>query len=277
MQKLGDIILFFKNELADISNSREIFNWAYITINNLFGYDRAKCIVNQNQKISLQQRRKIKRIVNQLKKNKPIQYILEECVFFDLKFKINSSVLIPRPETEELVKWILKDEFKSIIDIGTGSGCIAISIAKNKNVNVHAIDISNTSIKLAKKNADFHGVSINFLNIDILTENISNKVDIVVSNPPYVLKKEKKHMNKNVIDYEPEIAIFVDDNNPFIFYKIIAKKAKKILNRNGKIYFEINESYSAEVIKILKYYGYVNIKLKKDINDRDRMIKATLK
>ena len=277
MQKLGDIFLFFKKELADISNSREIFNWAYITINNLFGYDRANCIINQNQKISLHQRKKIKRIVSQLKKNKPIQYILEECVFFDLKFKVNSSVLIPRPETEELVKWILKDEFKSIIDIGTGSGCIAISIAKNKNVNVHAIDISNTSIKLAKKNADFHGVSINFLNIDILTENINNKVDIVVSNPPYVLKKEKKHMNKNVIDYEPEIAIFVDDNNPFIFYKIIAKKAKKILNRNGKIYFEINESYSAEVIKILKYYGYVNIKLKKDINDRNRMIKATLK
>ena len=277
MQKLGDIILFFKNELADISNSREIFNWAYITINNLFGYDRANCIINQNQKISLHQRKKIKRIVIQLKKNKPIQYILEECVFFDLKFKVNSSVLIPRPETEELVKWILKDEFKSIIDIGTGSGCIAISIAKNKNVNVHAIDISNTSIKLAKKNADFHGVSINFLNIDILTENISNKVDIVVSNPPYVLKKEKKHMNKNVIDYEPEIAIFVDDNNPFIFYKIIAKKAKKILNRNGKIYFEINENYSEEVMKILKDYGYVNIKLKKDINDRNRMIKATLK
>lgn len=277
MQKLGDIILFFKNELAGISNSREIFNWAYITINNLFGYDRANCIINQNQKISLHQRKKIKRIVSQLKKNKPIQYILEECVFFDLKFKVNSSVLIPRPETEELVKWILKDEFKSIIDIGTGSGCIAISIAKNKNVNVHAIDISNTSIKLAKKNADFHGVSINFLNIDILTENISNKVDIVVSNPPYVLKKEKKHMNKNVIDYEPEIAIFVDDNNPFIFYKIIAKKAKKILNRNGKIYFEINENYSEEVMKILKDYGYVNIKLKKDINDRNRMIKATLK
>ena len=277
MQKLGDIILFFKNELAGISNSREIFNWAYITINNLFGYDRANCIINQNQKISLHQRKKIKRIVSQLKKNKPIQYILEECVFFDLKFKVNSSVLIPRPETEELVKWILKDEFKSMVDIGTGSGCIAISIAKNKNVNVHAIDISNTSIKLAKKNADFHGVSINFLNIDILTENISNKVDIVVSNPPYVLKKEKKHMNKNVIDYEPEIAIFVDDNNPFIFYKIIAKKAKKILNRNGKIYFEINENYSEEVMKILKYYGYVNIKLKKDINDRDRMIKATLK
>ena len=277
MQKLGDIILFFKNELAGISNSREIFNWAYITINNLFGYDRANCIINQNQKISLHQRKKIKRIVSQLKKNKPIQYILEECVFFDLKFKVNSSVLIPRPETEELVKWILKDEFKSIIDIGTGSGCIAISIAKNKNVNVHAIDISNTSIKLAKKNAEFHGVSINFLNIDILTENISNKVDIVVSNPPYVLKKEKKHMNKNVIDYEPEIAIFVDDNNPFLFYKIIAKKAKKILNRNGKIYFEINENYSEEVMKILKDYGYVNIKLKKDINDRDRMIKATLK
>ena len=277
MQKLGDIFLFFKKELADISNSREIFNWAYITINNLFGYDRANCIVNQNQKISLQQRRKIKRIVSQLKKNKPIQYILEECVFFDLKFKINSSVLIPRPETEELVKWILKDEFKSMVDIGTGSGCIAISIAKNKNVNTHAIDISNASIQLAKKNAEFHGVNINFLNIDILTENINNKVDIVVSNPPYVLKKEKKHMNKNVIDYEPEIAIFVDDNNPFVFYKIIAKKAKKILNRNGKIYFEINESYSAEVIKILKYYGYVNIKLKKDINDRDRMIKATLK
>ena len=277
MQKLGDIILFFKNELAGISNSREIFNWAYITINNLFGYDRANFIINQNQKISLHQRKKIKRIVSQLKKNKPIQYILEECVFFDLKFKVNSSVLIPRPETEELVKWILKDEFKSIIDIGTGSGCIAISIAKNKNVNVHAIDISNTSIKLAKKNAEFHGVSINFLNIDILTENISNKVDIVVSNPPYVLKKEKKHMNKNVIDYEPEIAIFVDDNNPFIFYKIIAKKAKKILNRNGKIYFEINENYSEEVMKILKDYGYVNIKLKKDINDRNRMIKATLK
>tara|TARA_B100000401_G_C52701598_1_gene669406 strand:+ start:169 stop:1002 length:834 start_codon:yes stop_codon:yes gene_type:complete len=277
MQKLGDIFLFFKKELADISNSREIFNWAYITINNLFGYDRANCIINQNQKISLHQRKKIKRIVSQLKKNKPIQYILEECVFFDLKFKINSSVLIPRPETEELVKWILKDEFKSMVDIGTGSGCIAISIAKNKNVNTHAIDISNASIQLAKKNAEFHGVNINFLNIDILTENINNKVDIVVSNPPYVLKKEKKHMNKNVIDYEPEIAIFVDDNNPFVFYKIIAKKAKKILNRNGKIYFEINESYSAEVIKILKYYGYVNIKLKKDINDRDRMIKATLK
>jgi len=277
MQKLGDIILFFKKELAGISYSREIFNWAYITINNLFGYDRANCIVNQNQKISLHQRRKIKRIVCQLKKNKPIQYILEECVFFDLKFKINSGVLIPRPETEELVKWILKDEFKSMIDIGTGSGCIAISIAKNKNVNAHAIDISNASIQLAKENADFHGVNINFLNIDILTENLNNKVDIVVSNPPYVLKKEKKHMNKNVVDYEPEIAIFVDDNNPFIFYKIIAKKAKKILNRNGKIYFEINENYSSEVMKILKYYGYVNIKLKKDINDRDRMIKATLK
>lgn len=216
-----------------------------------------------------------------LKLQKPIQYILGETIFFELTFKVTPQVLIPRPETEELVRWILQthgESPKSLIDIGTGSACIAVSLKKNRiSWNVHAVDISEEALSVAKENAEINDVKITFNKLDIL----SNKVnptkavyDIIVSNPPYVLEKEKKMMASNVLENEPEIALFVPDYNPLLFYKAIANFASLNLAENGSIFCEINESFGAETEQLFVNFGFKNVKLAKDINGKDRMIWA---
>ena len=275
MEKVSNIIGYFKDELSEVAKEGEVVSWAYISIEYLLGYTRSDCIINANRDVSKDVSDRFKQIVSALKTNKPLQYILGETEFYGLKFKVNEYTLIPRPETEELVDWILKEEFYSALDIGTGTGCIQIALAKNKKAVISAIDISNNALLVARKNAKINGVEINFIHQDILISNDLPKVDIIVSNPPYVLESEKEMMFDNVLKYEPHLALFVSDKNPLLFYNKIAKLAFESLNNNGKLFFEINEQFADKTIVMLSKIGFVDIKLKKDINDKDRMIKAT--
>ena len=277
MLYISNIINYFNRELDGYATKNEINSWAYIVIEHLFGYSKADYICNYNQKISKSNFHKIFDIVKELKTYKPIQYIIGETEFFQLKFKLNNSTLIPRPETEELVSWILKHDFSSVLDIGTGSGCIAITIAKLTNSNVDAMDICDKALKIAELNAKINSVNVNFILNDILNTEKMPNYDVIVSNPPYVQKSDILKMNKNVTDFEPHKAIFVDDNNPIVFYRKIASLAIKSLNDGGYIFFEINELYHKEILDLLNKIGFVDITLKNDINDKPRMIKACKK
>ncbi|MBR77264.1 MAG: protein-(glutamine-N5) methyltransferase, release factor-specific [Flavobacteriales bacterium] len=277
MLYISNIINYFNRELDGYATKNEINSWAYIVIEHLFGYSKADYICNYNQKISKSNFHKIFDIVKELKTYKPIQYIIGETEFFQLKFKLNNSTLIPRPETEELVSWILKHDFSSVLDIGTGSGCIAITIAKLTNSNVDAMDICDKALKIAELNAKINSVNVNFILNDILNTEKMPNYDVIVSNPPYVQKSDILKMNKNVTEFEPHRAIFVDDNNPIVFYRKIASLAIKSLNDGGYIFFEINELYHKEILNLLNKIGFVDITLKNDINDKPRMIKACKK
>jgi len=225
-------------------------------------------------------------ILEALKKEIPIQYILGTTEFFGLKFNVNENVLIPRPETEELVEWIIQEDLKiegfkdlKILDIGTGSGCIAISLAKNiPNAKVYAIDVSPDALKTAKENAEINQVEVAFLEKNILeTNDLEIQFDIIVSNPPYVRNLEKQEIKKNVLDNEPHLALFVEDDDALIFYRKIAELATKNLHLNGRLYFEINQYLGEEMIELLHNKGFQDIELRKDIYDNDRMTKAAFR
>ncbi len=277
MERVSNIIAYFKQELAGVAPDRELVSWAYIVMEHFLGFDRAATIINANTLLSPEMFDKIVKTVEALKTQEPLQYILGVTEFYGLKLKVNKHTLIPRPETEELVNWILKDDFNSALDIGTGSGCIPIALVKHTKALISAIDVSEGALSVAKENAKEHGVKINFLHQDILkTERLEN-VDVIISNPPYVLESEKEFMLLNVLGHEPASALFVPDNNPLLFYNNIAELAVKALNKGGRLYFEINERFAEQTIAMLQEKGFVNIALKKDINDKDRMIKAIKK
>ena len=277
MEKVSNILSYFRKELSAVSDEREITSWYYISMQYLLVYNRSDCIINSNQVLNKSQLIKIKQIVAELKTHKPIQYILGKTEFYGLKIMVNEHTLIPRPETEQLVDWILKENFVTALDIGTGSGCIPIALAKNTDAKVLAIDVSEDALLIAEENAKNNEVEIDFIHQDILQTNSLQKVDLIVSNPPYVLESEKGKMQENVLHYEPELALFVEDKNPLIFYKKIASLAFNFLNENGKLFFEINAKFGKETIEMLADIGFVNIELKKDMNDKDRMIKAIKK
>jgi release factor glutamine methyltransferase len=229
-------------------------------------------------------------ILAPLKQEIPIQYLLGKTSFYGLDFSVNEHVLIPRPETEELVDWMLSDHRKTqqsnnlkILDIGTGSGCIAISLAKNlPNATVFAIDVSEKALATAKKNAANNAVSVNFIHqniLDVVTlsavEGINEQFDVIVSNPPYVRNLEKEEIKKNVLDNEPHLALFVEDDDALIFYRKIAELAQENLTENGLLYFEINQYLGAAMIDLLEQMHFKNIELRKDIYGNDRMIKCT--
>ena len=277
MEKVSNILSYFREELSAVADEREITSWYYIYMQYLLVYNRSDCIINSNQVLNKSQLSKIKQIVAELKTHKPIQYILGKTEFYGLKIKVNEHTLIPRPETEQLVDWILKENFVAALDIGTGSGCIPIALAKHTDAKVLAIDVSEDALLIAEENAKNNEVEIDFIHQDILQTNYLQKVDLIVSNPPYVLESEKEKMQENVLDYEPALALFVEDKNPLIFYKKIASLAFNFLNENGKLFFEINAKFGKETIEMLVDIGFVNIELKKDMNDKDRMIKAIKK
>ena len=220
-----------------------------------------------------------------LKLEIPVQYLLGKTSFYGLDFEVNENVLIPRSETEELVEWIiesqkLKGESQKvrILDIGTGSGCIAISLAKNiLNAQVFAIDVSEKALATAKKNAIKNNVDVAFIHQNILeTQDLGKQFDIIVSNPPYVRNLEKVEIKKNVLDNEPHLALFVEDTDALLFYKKIAKLAKKNLTQNGLLYFEINQYLGKEMIDLLQELTFKNIELRKDIYGNDRMTKSSV-
>lgn len=224
-------------------------------------------------------------ILDQLKLEIPIQYLLGKTSFYGLEFEVNDNVLIPRPETEELVEWIIQSTKSDVVntklkvlDIGTGSGCIAISLAKNiPNTKLYAIDISEKALATAKRNAVLNQVDVTFITQNILeTEDLNQQFDIIVSNPPYVRNLEKQEIKKNVLDNEPHLALFVEDDDALIFYKKIAALAQKNLSEKGQLFFEINQYLGEDMVSLLEKMNFKNIELRKDIYGNNRMIRGTI-
>lgn len=241
---------------------------------------KTEIISDRSVNISRTQWKDIVKFLSRINRNEPIQYLLGEADFYGRKFKVTPSVLIPRNETEELVHLIAQD-YKNrrirLLDIGTGTGCIAITLAKALKLNkALAIDIDPRAIKIARQNAAMHNVTIDFMLIDILKERLPVQgLDVVVSNPPYLTDSDKGHIKSNVLDYEPATALFVNHENPLLFYEKIADHAKESLKEGGRVYFEINERYGNETRSLLLDKGYQAVTVFKDINGKDRMVRAT--
>ena len=275
----------FIEELQNLYDVMEAESFFYLILEEKHQMKRIDLALDPDFVLSEKEIQEWNLILEALKKEIPIQYILGTTEFFGLPFKVNENVLIPRPETEELVEWIIQDAkiggFKDlkILDIGTGSGCIAISLAKNiQNAKVYAVDVSSEALKTAKENAAINQVEVVFLERNILeTDHLETQFDIIVSNPPYVRNLEKQEIKKNVLDNEPHLALFVEDNDALIFYRKIAALAAENLNQNGRLYFEINQYLGEEMIELLHNRGFQDIELRKDIYDNDRMTKAVLK
>ena len=272
---------FIKN-LTSVYDAAEAESFFYIILESKKNLKRLDLALKPDLEFSVNEITVFRALELNLKNEIPVQYLLGTTSFYDLNFEVNKNVLIPRPETEELVDWIVQDNKKSensikILDIGTGSGCIAISLAKNiPNSKITAIDISEKALKIAQKNAIKNNVAATFLKKNILKiSNLEQIFDIIVSNPPYVRNLEKNEIKKNVLDYEPHLALFVDDDDALIFYRTIATLALKNLSENGKLYFEINQFLGLETVQLLEKLGYKNIELRKDIYGNDRMIKAS--
>ncbi|MDO9036968.1 MAG: peptide chain release factor N(5)-glutamine methyltransferase [Lutibacter sp.] len=279
---------YFFSELSNVYPETEIQSFFNILIEFKLHLSRIQLALEHNFELDRDDLDFLQNALLKLKNQIPIQYIVGETAFYGLMFKVDKNVLIPRPETEELVEWIVqnlpigrqdhkKSESLKILDIGTGSGCIAISLAKNlPNAQVSALDISEEALNVAKNNAEFNQVTIDFIQADILTiQKLESDFDIIVSNPPYVRESEKDLMQQNVLSNEPHIALFVENENPLLFYDKIADLAKNHLTENGVLYFEINQYLGAETVDLLKTKGFKNIELKKDIYGVDRMVKCS--
>lgn len=270
----------FIEKLTPLYDVMEVESFFNIALEELKGWKRVDLALNPEVELSADEIEKWNNVLRQLEQQRPIQYIFGHTHFYGLKFNVNENTLIPRPETEELVEWIITENKNTgkikILDIGTGSGCIAISLAKNlPNAQVFAIDVSADALAVARTNAEINKVDITFMQQDILAaESLPQQFDIIVSNPPYVRNLEKVEIKQNVLDYEPHLALFVDDNDALIFYRKIALLAKENSPQNGRLYFEINQYLGEETTTMLENYQFKNIVLKKDIYGNDRMIAA---
>lgn len=262
-------------------DKNEVEEFFFRLIDHYCQVDRLKYILNSKLELNKIEEVNLVRSIKFLEKESPIQYITGQTQFMGMNFTVNKNVLIPRPETEELVRWIVQDlhSNKRVLDIGTGSGCIAISLSKlMDNCIVFGWDISSDALDIASKNSKNNSVNVKYDLVDITNEKqCSEKFDIIVSNPPYVTQDDKLLMSKNVISYEPHIALFVKENDPLFFYKKILNFSKKNLISNGTIYFEINENFSKQVNKLLKKEGFHDIIVRKDFRGKYRMVKAIKK
>lgn len=276
-------IASIRKELAGIYSKGEIESLVFLIFEKLKGYSRTQFLLAKDEFLAKDELFEIGKIVARLKNHEPIQYILGETEFYGLPFYAVPEVLIPRPETEELVQWIIQENQllgPTILDIGTGTGCIAISLGKNiPNSTVLACDVSPVCIETARRNAKLNSVDVAVFEYDILNNSSEYRfpeLNIIVSNPPYIREAEKTLMEKNVLDFEPELALFVQDEKPLIFYEQIADFALIHLKKPGRLYFEINEAFGNECAEMLRQKGFAGIELKKDINGKDRMIRAAL-
>jgi len=272
------VVDYYKVELKDLMPIEEIDSIVKIVFQYFKSWDSITLRINQSEMLSESELLLFHGVLKRLKKEEPIQYILGETEFYGLIFKVKSDVLVPRQETEELVDLIINEckGNESILDIGTGSGCIPVCLkSEMPNSQVSALDVSEKAIHIARENADLNNVKVNFFLQDILAiDKLPTKFDVIVSNPPYITEQEKKQMQKNVLEFEPHLALFVEDENPLIFYKKIAKIAIESLSVNGKIYFEINENFGKETAELLKDVGFSDIRIIKDINDKNRIVAA---
>ena len=316
----------FIKELSSLYDDKEMESFFYLILENFHQIKRIDLALNPEMRMNDKQLLHWESVLSDLKKQKPIQYILGETEFYGLPFLVNENTLIPRPETEELVELIIKQNSKSeippepkvngaelnsklkILDIGTGSGCISIALGKKlPNAEVFAIDISEKALAVAQKNAEINKVKVNFIQADILKINnleqlptsnsqlpnsnsqlptsvfqlpssnfqLPTPFDIIVSNPPYVRNSEKAEINPNVLEYEPHLALFVEDEDALLFYRKIAKLALNNLTSKGKLYFEINQYLGKETLELIESFGFKNVVLHKDIYGNDRMIEGT--
>lgn len=273
-------ISYIKEYLKAYYPESEISGFIRIIIEHITKRSYPQAVIS-DAKLTEEQTDLLHSILYRLKMSEPIQYIIGETEFFGLPFHVTKDVLIPRPETEELVELILNENKKSglkVLDIGTGSGAIAIALAKHlEKADIEAWDISEEALKIATLNAESNTVDITFRNVDVLKNYPTDtKFDIVVSNPPYILEKEKSVMDQNVLDYEPHTALFVPDNNGLLFYDRIADIALDLLEPNGKLYFEINQAKGQNTVELVKSKGFINVSLFEDLNKNDRMVRAEI-
>ena len=289
--KAQDLKQIFHKELDGIYGKNEVESFFFLCTEHYLNVPRIQLTLEPEFTLTKPETDTFFKVLNDLKQQKPIQYILGEPEFYGLKFKVNEHVLIPRPETEELVDRIIKCHSErseesqiKILDIGTGSGCIAISLAKHlPNAKVYALDVSEKALEVAKENARCNNVEIKCIEEDIHNKDSWDlefktlDFDIVVSNPPYVRHLEKKEIKPNVLDNEPHLALFVEDKNPLVFYKTITEFAVKNLKPKGQLYFEINQYLGRETMQLLIDANFEDVKLKKDLNGNDRMLKGTKK
>ena len=295
MKTIKDVFLNFHQALDGVYGQQEAEAITLMVITELSNLSRAKIKAFPEDDVPPEAIEKLPAILNDLKTGKPVQYILGSTEFYGLPFLVNPAVLIPRPETEELVAWVLESVRSwqqpvdrkplSILDIGTGSGCIAVSLKKNlQGANVSALDISADALRVAKQNAVINEVGVTFIEADILKEsrklngfeirNTIGQFDIIVSNPPYVTPADKTLMHNNVTNFEPHAALFVPADDPLLFYNAIADFALEHLAENGLLFFEINEAFGSETVKLLNGKNFTNIALRQDLSGRNRMIRA---
>lgn len=276
---MNPIVYYIKQTLQGYYPDSEIVSMAKLLLTRVFDMPAIELYAGKDNSFSVNERNRLDDILVRLQKYEPIQYIIGVEDFYGLTFEVDRNVLIPRPETEELVDWVIRENIgrgMRILDIGTGSGCIAISLAKNlEEAEVVSWDVSEGALQVAARNCRRNNVEVRLEEKDVLQAIPSDEqFDVIVSNPPYITEKEKAEMEANVLDWEPGMALFVPDDDPLLFYRRIAELGRRMLAPQGRLYFEINREYGQQTTDMLKELGYRNIELKKDISQNDRMIKA---
>jgi release factor glutamine methyltransferase len=267
----------FIEEIAAVYDAEEASSIFYMSVEKISHWNRSKLMLSQLEEVNTDELERYKDVIRELKSGIPIQHILQEALFYGLHFEVNAHVLIPRVETEELIHWIVEavppTAIHSLMDIGTGSGCIAVTLKKNlPEAKVYAMDISEQALAVAQKNALANQAHMEFITANILDYQSDLMLDLIVSNPPYIKAEERGAMHAIVLDHEPHQALFVSNDNPLLFYKAIADFALTNLNENGYLFFEINEYLGEETVNMLSDKGLKNITLRKDMQGKDRMI-----
>ncbi len=274
-----ELATFISSRLDSNYDAREAANISKELLRHFFGLDRLQLSLNEPVPFPSSEEGKLLEVIQRLLNHEPLQHVTGSVEFYGLEFKSDARALIPRPETEELVHWIIeghKTPGLTILDIGTGTGCIPIALAKNmKTATVSAVDVSEESLTLARENASLNGISIDLQQLNILEEELTGRYDIIVSNPPYIPEADKTQMSANVLGFEPGLALFVPDSTPLLFYDRIASLALESLMPGGTLYFEIHEDYGKDIIALLQSKGFTEVVLKKDLQGKDRMTKAT--
>lgn len=279
---------YFQQQLRANYPDSEIESFFFWTLEEILGIQRIDFVLQKNNAVDYQNIDRIKKVIQRLQNEEPIQYIFGSTEFYGLLFNVSTDTLIPRPETEELVEWIIEtvkqDEYLSslselrILDIGTGTGCIAITLTKLiPSANTTAVDISKNALTVAESNSALNEVNVHFVISNVLElSKLGNQYDIIVSNPPYVRISEKIEIKNNVLKYEPDTALFVEDDDPLLFYRKIGKLSLESLNPNGYLFFEINQYLGKEMVDLLSDLGYQHIELRKDLFGNDRMTRCQL-
>ena len=284
---LKEIKNIYHKELDELYAKEEVDSFFYLLIDHYLKLQRFVLALQPNLTLTKEEEQPLFEALSELKLQRPVQYIIGSTSFMDLDFEVNENVLIPRPETEDLIRWIVEEvktnqpERKSglrILDIGTGSGCIAITLAKLlPDAKIFALDVSKKALEIAKRNAERNALKVEFVHADILNfDGFASNFDVIVSNPPYVREMEKREMHKNVLEHEPELALFVSDENPLEFYKAITEMAKQNLSEKGLLFFEINQYLAKETEALLHQHNFIEIEVRKDIFGNDRMTKGIL-